>query len=85
MLTVTESAKEMLRTINRPENGVLRLEPVDEEKLGFTIGSAVPDDQVVEEGGNALLHVPAPVSEMLEGASLDRVDTPEGPRLALKR
>jgi hypothetical protein len=45
----------------------------------------VPDDQVVEEGGNALLHVPAPVSEMLEGASLDRVDTAEGPRLALKR
>jgi hypothetical protein len=36
------------------------------------------DDQVVEHNGESLLHIAAPVSEALDGSTLDAVNTPEG-------
>ena len=83
MLTVTAPAKELLRTIEFNEDGVLRLDPMEGGQLGFVAGPPKPDDQVVEEAGTGLLHIAAPVAQYYDGQSLDRVDTPEGPRLTI--
>jgi hypothetical protein len=83
MLMVTAPAKELLRTIEFNEDGVLRLDPMEGGQLGFVAGPPKPDDQIVEESGIGLLHIAAPVSQYYDGRSLDRVDTPEGPRLTI--
>jgi hypothetical protein len=85
MLTVTSPAKELLREIDVPDDRGLRLEPVEGGRLGFVAGHPRPDDQVVEESGQEVLRIAGTVSQQLDGHSLDRVDTPEGPRLAINR
>lgn len=83
MLTVTTPAKELLRAIDFRDEGVLRLDPLEGGQLGFVAGTPKPDDQIVEEAGQGLLHIAAPVSQHYDGHSLDRVETPEGPRLTI--
>ncbi|MBA2443242.1 MAG: hypothetical protein H0V53_12705 [Rubrobacter sp.] len=83
MITVTEEAKVLFQNVERPEGTVLRLDPVQEEEggdtqIGLVAGEPQGDDQVVEHEGQDLLHIAAPVSEALAGASIDRVETPEG-------
>ncbi|MFZ0215159.1 MAG: hypothetical protein WAM30_04375 [Candidatus Dormiibacterota bacterium] len=85
MLGVTPSAKELLQAIELREDGVLRLDALDGGELGFVAGSPKPDDQVVEEQGQGLLHIAAPVSQRYDGHELDRVDTPQGPELTIGR
>ena len=85
MLMVTAPAKELLRTIEIPEDLALRLEPVEGGELGFVAGSAHPDDQVVEESGQEVLRIDVVVSDQYDGHALDRVDTTEGPRLTINR
>jgi hypothetical protein len=85
MLAVTPPAKELLRDIDVPGDDVLRLEPQDDGRLTFVAGPPRIDDQVVEEQGEEVLHIAAPVSTELDGHALDRVETPEGPRLTIKR
>lgn len=85
MLAVTAPAKELLRDIDVPGDDVLRLEPQDDGRLTFLAGPPRLDDQVVEEQGTDVLHIAEPVSRQLDGHSLDRIDTPEGPRLTIRR
>jgi iron-sulfur cluster assembly protein len=85
MLTVSAPAKELLRTIEIPDNRALRLEPVEGGQLGFVAGAPDPDDQVIKESGEEVLRVAGAVSDQLDGHSLERVETPEGPRLTINR
>ena len=83
MITVTESACELVGAVEHPPDKVLRLEPVEPQKLGLVIGEAEPGDQVVEQAGIDVLHIPAKISEMLDGAVLDSVPTAEGMALTI--
>jgi hypothetical protein len=83
MVRITDEATAILEAIDRPEGRVLRLEPVEPSSLGIVLGESQPDDIVVERQGSDLLHMSAAVSELLSGLVIDRVDTPEGPRLGL--
>jgi hypothetical protein len=85
MLAVTVPARELLRDIDVPGDDVLRLEPQNDGRLTFVAGPPRLDDQVVEEQGSEILHIAAPVSKELDGHSLDRIETPEGPRLTIRR
>jgi len=38
---------------------------------------------VIEHDGVSLLHIAGPISEALDGSTLNLVDTPEGPALGL--
>jgi iron-sulfur cluster assembly protein len=85
MLAVTEPAKELLRGVDVPGDDVLRLDPQDDGRLTFVAGPPRMDDQVVDEQGQEVLHIAGPVSRELDGHSLDRIETPEGPRLTIVR
>lgn len=81
MLTVTDTAKELLQTIDSPPNMVLKLEPVGTGALGLVSGQSKETDQVIDHNGAPILHVPSEISEALDGAVVDTVQTDEGPRL----
>ena len=88
MITVTEEARELFQTVDRPEGTVLRLDPVTDEnsgqtQIGLSAGAPQGDDQVVEHDGASLLHIAGPVSEALDGSTLNLIDTPEGPAIGL--
>jgi iron-sulfur cluster assembly protein len=88
MITVTEEAKELFLNVEHPEGTILRLDPVidqntGETQIGLAAGSPNGDDQVVEHDGEDLLHIAAPVSEALDGSTLNVVDTPEGPAIGI--
>jgi hypothetical protein len=85
MLQVTDAAMTMLDEIDRPEGQVLRLEPTRENKLALVLGEARDGDVVVDRDGHDSLHVQPQVSDMLEGAVLEKVETPQGPSLSIKR
>lgn len=83
MINVTEEARELFNGVERPEGTVLRLDPVEQDEngqtqIGLVAGEPQGDDQVVEHDGESLLHIAAPVSEALDGASIDKVETEEG-------
>jgi hypothetical protein len=88
MITVTEEAKELFLNVEYPHDTVLRLDPVvdqetGETQIGISAGEPMSDDQVVEHNGETLLHIAAPVSEALDGSTLDAIDTPEGPGIGI--
>ncbi len=88
MITVTEEAKQLFLNVEHPDGTVLRLEQVvdpntGETQIGLSAGEPMSDDQVVEHNGETLLHIAAPVSEALDGSTLDAVDTPEGPGIGI--
>ena len=88
MIKVTEEAKELFMNIEHPDDTVLRLDPVvDQEtgatQIGLSAGEPMSDDQLVEHNGETLLHIAAPVSEALDGSTLDAVATPEGPGIGI--
>jgi iron-sulfur cluster assembly protein len=88
MITVTEEAKEHFLKAEHPDGTVLRLDPVvdqstGETQIGFSAGEPMSDDQVVEHNGESLLYIAAPVSEALDGSTLDAVSTPEGPGIGI--
>lgn len=83
MINVTEEARELFTGVERPEGTVLRLDPVEQDEngqtqIGLVAGEPQGDDQVVEHEGESLLHIAAPVSEALDGASIDKVETEDG-------
>lgn len=91
MITVTEEAKELFRDIDNPDGTILRLDPVatDQQADGETqirlgIGEPKSDDQVVQHEGEDLLCIARPVSEALNGSTIDLVETLEGPALGIK-
>ena len=88
MITVTEEAKELFLSVEHPEGTILRLDPVidqetGETQIGLAAGEPRGDDQVVEHEGESLLHIAAPVSEALDGSTLNLVDTPEGSAIGI--
>lgn len=86
MITVTDSAKELLQAVDQsqehPDDQVLRVDPVGEQQFGIGYGEPAADDQVVEHNGETVVHVSNDISTALDGATLDRVDTPQGTTLA---
>jgi hypothetical protein len=84
MIQVTESAADLLATLDRPAGRVVRLEQIDEQRLGLVLGEAREGDQVVEREGQDLLHIPAEISAALDGVVIDKTDTPSGPRLRFR-
>lgn len=85
MLAVTDEAKDLLRGIEPHTEGVLRLEALDSGELGFVSGPAQSGDQVVQEQGESLLHIAAPISDRYDGHELDRVEGPQGPQFTITR
>jgi iron-sulfur cluster assembly protein len=76
MITVTEEAKELFLDVDHPDDTVLRLDPVadqntGETQIGISAGEPLSDDQVVEHDGEAVLHIVGPVSQALDGSTLD--------------
>ncbi|CAN5876297.1 hypothetical protein BH23ACT11_BH23ACT11_30720 [soil metagenome] len=88
MISVTEEAKELFLEVDRPEGTTLRLDPVTDEssgetQIGLGAGEQQNGDQVVEHAGEEVLYIAAPVSDALDGSTLDRVETPEGPGIGI--
>lgn len=88
MISVTEEAKELFLDVEHPEGTVLRLDPVTDQstgetQVGISAGEQQEGDQIVERDGEDLLYIAAPVSEALDGSTLDRVETPEGPGIGI--
>lgn len=84
MVTVSETAKELLQSLSHPAGTVVRLEPVEgQERMGLVTGQPEQDDQVVERDGADVLHIAAPIADALDGATIDTVETPEGTRLSM--
>jgi iron-sulfur cluster assembly protein len=77
LIIVTEEAKALLGTIEHPEGTVLRLDPVAQDPateqimLSFAPGEPHGDDQIVEQEGEEVLRIAAPVSELLNGSTMD--------------
>ena len=90
MITVTEGARELFREMDNPEDTVLRIDPVTtndasgETRIRLSIGEPRNDDQVVLHEGEDLVRIARPVSEALNGSTIDLVETLEGPALSLK-
>src|ERR671913_1439613 len=88
MITVTEEAKERFLNVDYPDDTVLSLDSVVDQNTGMTeigisVSEPMSDDQVVEHDGEAVLHIAGPVSEALDGSTLDAVNTPEGPGIGI--
>lgn len=88
MISITNEAKDLFQSVEHPEGTVLRLDPVVDEdtgqtQVGIAAGEPRRDDQVIEHQGERVLHVAAPVSEALDGSTLNVVDTPEGPGIGI--
>lgn len=87
MLTVTESAKRLLKEtlINHtddPEFG-LRLVFGPSGQQGVAVDREVEGDQVVEHDGLKVLLVGRELAIIVEGLTIDVQDTFEGPQLAI--
>lgn len=78
MITVTEEAKELFQNVEVPEETVLRLDLVEEDKIGLGYGEPKEDDQVIDHEGEELLYIAGLVSQALAGSTLDKVETEEG-------
>lgn len=89
MITVTEEAKQLFKNVDHPEGTVLRLDPVvanqetGETQIGLSAGEPKSDDQVVEHEGESLLHIAGPISQALDGSTINLVETPEGPGIGI--
>jgi iron-sulfur cluster assembly protein len=84
MIHVSDAAQELFEQMSTPEGQVLRLDPMAGQQISLVVGEPERGDQVVERNGTDLLHISAMVSQTLDGATIDRVDTPEGPRLGVQ-
>jgi iron-sulfur cluster assembly protein len=77
LIIVTQEAKALLGTIEHPQGTVLRLDPVAQDQateqvtLTFAPGEPRDDDQIVEQEGEEVLRIAAPLSELLNGSTMD--------------
>ena len=83
MIVVTQTVKEMFQSVQQPEGQVLRLDVVGPQELGLTVGEPQPSDQVVKHDGREVIHIAGEISQAADGATLDQMDTPEGPTLII--
>ncbi|GEM_PF-461929 len=87
MLTVTETAKQLLKETllahsDDPEAG-LRLSMKSPGQLWIMLDRGLPTDEVVEREGLKLLLVEPELVELLQVATVDVQDTDEGPKLVI--
>lgn len=87
MLTVTEAAKDilmetLLANTDDQEAG-LRLIMKPPGQLGLVLDRESPGDSVIEYEGLKLLLVENDVAELLQEATLDIQDAPDGPKLTI--
>ena len=66
----------MLSTFDCPQGQALRLDPLAEYELG--LGPKLRDDHVVEYSSEGVLHIAGEVSELLDGATIDTIETAKG-------
>ena len=85
MLTVTERAAELLGEIQKdrdePEKTLRLVKQGEQYELSFD--EAQEGDQVVTHQEEAVLLIDAELSTALDGITIDRTDTPQGPRLTM--
>ena len=89
MLTVTEEAKQILKeklldNTDDPELG-LRLKGGPGGQLGLVLDKEVPEDYVVEQEGAKVLLVGEELADVVDELTLTTEDTPEGPKLIIRR
>lgn len=89
MLTVTESAKQLLKETllahsDDPEAG-LRLSITPPGQFGIVLDSEAEGDQVVEHEGAKVLLVAPELAPVVEGITLDVQDTADGPKLVVSK
>jgi Fe-S cluster assembly iron-binding protein IscA len=87
MLTVTDNAKDklmetLLANTDDREIG-LRLSMKSPGRLGLVLDRESPTDDVIEHEGLKLLMVGTELVGLLEGATIDVQDTPDGPKLVV--
>lgn len=90
MITVTERAAAELKGLikgaqDRPENSTLRLGFSPEGKPVLGWDEPQKKDQAIEHEEETVLVVDKSTGQLLEGAVMDVVDTPQGPRLSLSK
>lgn len=87
MLKVTEKAAgvldKSLDASREKESDILRLVR-SEQGVGFAISEEREGDQVIQYENRKILAVEPKISQALDKATIDAVDTPEGLRLALR-
>ena len=83
MIMVTQAVKAMFESVQRPSGQVLRLDVVGPQELGLTVGEPQPSDQVVKHDGREVIHIAGEISQAADGATLDQIDTPQGPTLII--
>ena len=89
MLTVTESAKQLLKKTLRsysddPEAG-LRLSVDSGGQFGLKLDIESEGDQLVEHEGAKVLLVAPGLAPVLERSTLDVQDTADGPKLVISK
>jgi Fe-S cluster assembly iron-binding protein IscA len=89
MVTVTERAKERLKTILEAEvddsSVGLRLEPTPSGQLGVFPDRAHPDDQVVVHERAVVLLVDQDVAETIGDTTIDYEESPLGAHFVIRR
>lgn len=88
MLTVTERAAQELKGILQahavePEQ-VLRLVR-EAQSFSLRLDKESAGDEVVESEGTTILLIDEQLSPIVDGAVVDCIDTPEGPRLTITK
>ena len=89
MLTVTESAREVLKGIliansDNPEMG-LRLVVDQDNQIKMALGTEEPGDQVIEHEDTKVLMVPSALITVFEGITIDTEETDDGPKLVVQK
>ena len=89
MLNVTESAKQMLKealaaNTDDPEV-ILKLLTNESGQTALVLGQEKEGDQVVEHEGSKVLLIDGELSVLLEGRTLDCLDSTEGLRLVVSK
>jgi len=89
MLTVTEDAKQILKekllaNTEDPEL-VLRLKRDPGGQLGLVLDRQAPDDYVVEHEETRVLLIGKELADVVDELTLTTEDTPEGPKLVIRR
>jgi Fe-S cluster assembly iron-binding protein IscA len=89
MLTVTESAKQLLKetlTAHSDDPKVApRLSFKPPSEFGIVLDREVEGDQVVEHEDTKVLLVAAELAPVVEGVTLDVQDMTEGPKLVMRK
>ena len=89
MLTVTEDAKQILKekllaNTEDPEM-CLRLKGEPGGQLGLVLDKEAPDDYVVEHEETRVLLIGEELADTVDELTLKTEDTPEGPKLVIRR